>query len=213
MFLKPNRSSGKLSNAVSVSSQDLPRSRSRGSISPTLPDQTHKPMARIMFEKYDIDGSGSISIHEFRKLCYDLGYYLSDKELEIDIKLLDVNGDREITYDEFIKWWMSDHRFKMLQLTPEDYVQLQKACQDFQKFDKDDSGCIDIREFRGLYNDLVKKNMAPSSLTATLQQIDTNKDGKVSFNEYVYWLVEGRLNPPLSRRKSTDAPLRQRSTQ
>ena len=29
---------------------------------------------RVMFSKYDIDGSGAISVTEFRKLCYDMGY-------------------------------------------------------------------------------------------------------------------------------------------
>jgi hypothetical protein len=55
---------------------------------------------RDLFNKYDVDRSGAISIKEFRRLCYDMGYFLSDAELGMDVKMLDVDGDGEISYDE-----------------------------------------------------------------------------------------------------------------
>ncbi|KAI9351766.1 hypothetical protein DFJ73DRAFT_830795 [Zopfochytrium polystomum] len=145
---------------------------------------------RSVFDKYDIDGSGSISVAEFRRLCYDMGYFMSDKELVIDVKMLDVDGDGEISYEEFIKWWRKDDRFKGLQLEEHQYEKLAGYLQDFKRFDKDGSGIIDVREFKSLYVDLVKKKLASKSLMATLQEIDVNKDGKVSFNEYVSWVVQ-----------------------
>ena len=62
--------------------------------------QNMKSKARTLFDKYDTDGSGCISIIEFRKLCYDMGYFLTDKELELDVQILDVDGDGEINYEE-----------------------------------------------------------------------------------------------------------------
>lgn len=167
--------------------------KARGTVSYSNADQSHKPLCRQMFDKYDTDGSGDISITEFRKLCYDMGYYLSDLELDMDIKLLDQDGDGEISYSEFIKWWENDDRFKLLQLTPDDYLRLAKACSYFQRFDKDGSGQIDIREFRSLYVDMVKKKLAKKSMTATMEELDRNRDGKISFNEYVHWLIEGNI--------------------
>ena len=55
---------------------------------------------RAIFDKYDLDGSGAIEVAEFRHMCYDMGYFLSDKELALDVKLLDVDGDGEISYEE-----------------------------------------------------------------------------------------------------------------
>ncbi|KAI9202551.1 uncharacterized protein BJ171DRAFT_600816 [Polychytrium aggregatum] len=147
---------------------------------------------QAMFNKYDIDGSGAISTKEFRKLCYDLGYYLSDLELEMDLKLLDANGDGEISYSEFIKWWKNDKRFEMLQMPPQEFVTVQQSSSYFQKFDKDNSGSIDAREFKELYNDLAKHNLTTKSVTATLREIDSSKDGKISFNEYIAWLLQGK---------------------
>ena len=62
--------------------------------------QSMKSKARALFDKYDTDGSGCISILEFRKLCYDMGYFLTEKELELDVQILDVDGDGEISYEE-----------------------------------------------------------------------------------------------------------------
>ncbi|ORY39815.1 EF-hand [Rhizoclosmatium globosum] len=145
--------------------------------------------ARQLFDRYDNDGSGSISISEFKNLCYDMGYFLTDQELALDVKLLDMDGNGTLGYDEFIKWWRKDDRFKSLQLSEGDIDQLNRYLTHFKRFDKDGSGIIDIREFKSLYVDLVKKKMAKKSLMATLQELDVNKDGKVSFNEYVNWAI------------------------
>ncbi|KAJ3122665.1 hypothetical protein HK100_011893 [Physocladia obscura] len=146
--------------------------------------------AKQLFDRYDNDGSGSISISEFRNLCYDMGYFLTDKELALDIKLLDADGNGTLSYDEFIRWWKKDDRFLGLQLSDQEVETLNKYLSHFKRFDKDGSGIIDIREFKNLYIDLVKKKMAKKSLMATLQDIDTNRDGKVSFNEYVQWALK-----------------------
>jgi len=59
-------------------------------------------ISNIMFKKYDTDNSGSITIKEFRNMSYDLGYYLSDTELELAVKKLDRTGSGSITYDDCI---------------------------------------------------------------------------------------------------------------
>ncbi|KAI9335950.1 hypothetical protein BDR26DRAFT_936272 [Obelidium mucronatum] len=144
---------------------------------------------RQLFDRYDHDGSGSISISEFKSLCYDMGYFLTDQELSLDVKLLDVDGNGTLSYDEFIKWWKRDDRFRSLQLNEQEIESLNRYLSHFKRFDKDGSGIIDIREFKNLYVDLVKKKLAKKSLMATLQDLDVNKDGKVSFNEYVNWAI------------------------
>jgi len=58
------------------------------------------PISKIMFKKYDIDESGSITIDEFKNMSYDLGYYLSDTEINLAIKRISKPGSDSITYDE-----------------------------------------------------------------------------------------------------------------
>eukprot|EP00833_Pecoramyces_ruminatium_P007045 jgi/Orpsp1_1/1181077/evm.model.c7180000075767.1 len=58
------------------------------------------PISRIVFNKYDKDNSGTITIDEFKLMAYDLGYYLSDNELNMAIKKLDKNGGDSVTYND-----------------------------------------------------------------------------------------------------------------
>lgn len=60
----------------------------------------------------------------------------------------------------------------------------------FSKFDTDESGFLDVREFKSLYTDLVERKITDRSLLTTLKELDTNKDGKIAFNEYVNWLLK-----------------------
>ena len=65
-------------------------------------------MSQIVFEKYDTDGTGSISKEEMRSLCYDKGYHLSEEKIDSAMATLDVDGTGEVTYDEFQKFWRTD---------------------------------------------------------------------------------------------------------
>ncbi|KAI9344329.1 hypothetical protein BDR26DRAFT_932806 [Obelidium mucronatum] len=154
---------------------------------------------RKTFNQYDKDKNGSICATEFKQICYDMGYFLSDEEVQMDIKLLDLDGSGAITYDEFIKWWQRDDRFKMLQFGPEEMERLDTFTKLFKKYDNDKSGCIDIREFKSLFVDLSKKKLVNKSLMAAMRDLDANNDGKVSFNEFVTWSIR---NEPLSRTPS-----------
>ena len=58
--------------------------------------------AEIMFRKYDTSGDGNLNKSEFKKLCQALGYKLTDQELELDMKLLDLGGDGKISFQECI---------------------------------------------------------------------------------------------------------------
>jgi len=58
------------------------------------------PISEVMFNRYDKDRSGSITIDEFRDLSYSLGYYLNDTELDIAVKKLDKSGTGSISYPE-----------------------------------------------------------------------------------------------------------------
>lgn len=50
------------------------------------------PLSKRIFEKYDKDDSGTIDKDEFKAMCYDLGYYLSDAEADIAFRTIDLYG-------------------------------------------------------------------------------------------------------------------------
>jgi hypothetical protein len=55
----------------------------------------------------------------------------------------------------------------------------------FKYFDKDMDGTIDGEEAKALHADLVKNKMTTFDLAQTIEDLDSDGDGKISFNEYV----------------------------
>lgn len=92
-------------------------------------------VSQIVFKKYDEDGNG-ISTSEFRNLCYDLGHYLSEDELNMAIKFLDADGSGKIEYNEFQKWWRESNKWSKLELSDDQIRVLNQAATYFGYFDK-----------------------------------------------------------------------------
>jgi Ca2+-binding EF-hand superfamily protein len=150
-----------------------------------------KLVSQIVFEKHDADGSGFINAAELRSLCMDFGHYLSDEELSLAVKKLDVNGDGKITYSEFIQWWRQQDRFQLFKLDEQTSQVISAYINYYRYFDKDNSGSVDATEFRALHADLVKNGYGSylTNADSDLAKLDTSGDGTVCFNEYIAWLV------------------------
>merc|ERR1711974_217950 len=148
------------------------------------------PLSKRVFDKYDRDKSGFISPHEFKDMCYELGYFLSDDELTVAVKNLDRDGKNHIAYEEFSKWWKSDDRFKSLQLTEAEEKTLQVCVKYFQHFDKNRDGTISAEEFKELHPDLVKNKLTTKPIDTCLADLDEDGSGTVCFHEYIEWLIK-----------------------
>jgi len=145
-----------------------------------------------MFKKYDADESGSIDVQEFKFLVADLGHHLSNEEIDMAVKMMDTTGSGHIKMADFCKWWNQSDRFQLLALSEEELQTLAVASADFQRFDEDFSGTITRDEFPNLYNVLVQSGLTKHSLEKCLEDLDTNRDGCISFNEYVDWLQRNK---------------------
>ena len=64
------------------------------------PQVTLSPV-NIMFGAADVDGSGSISVGEFRHLCFRLGVALTEAEAQLAVRILDQDGNGRLESDEF----------------------------------------------------------------------------------------------------------------
>ncbi|KAI8901739.1 hypothetical protein BC833DRAFT_576490 [Globomyces pollinis-pini] len=145
--------------------------------------------ADILFDKYDRNRSGTIDKSELRLLVHSLGYRLTEQELELDLKILDLSGDGVIGRDEFAKWWKSERRFQQLQWPINRLQTLDTLNEKFRQYDKDDSGVLDIEEFHQLHKDLLYAGLTTKPLTQALQELDSNNDGKIVFTEYVRYMM------------------------
>lgn len=72
-----------------------------------------------------------------------------------------------------------------MQLNEQQQAALNQASEYFRFFDKDHNGTIDREEFKDLHADLVKNKLTTKNFESCLEDLDTNKDGVIQFNEYI----------------------------
>ena len=64
---------------------------------------TFDKLLRETFDMYDADGSGDIDQSELKTLMAQLGFDLSDEELSNMVAEVDVDGNGEIDFEEFVQ--------------------------------------------------------------------------------------------------------------
>ena len=60
------------------------------------------------FRSIDVDRSGALDKDEVALMAEQLGFKLTVDELNTAIKEMDLDGDGEVTFDEFVAWWNND---------------------------------------------------------------------------------------------------------
>lgn len=75
-------------------------------MSPSTPDSAarKREIYTQAFKVYDTDGSNSIDAAELGSLLKDLGWTVSDEDVEEALKVLDTDGNGDIDLDEFLNW-------------------------------------------------------------------------------------------------------------
>lgn len=63
------------------------------------------PLARVMFDGLDVDGSGDLDRDEVSQLAYNLGLELSPEGQAEMFDKMDADGSGEIDFDEFFAWY------------------------------------------------------------------------------------------------------------
>ena len=138
---------------------------------------------RSLFQKYDTDGNGVLTEAEiFSFLDGDLG--LSEEDINIYTLILDKDGDKMVTFDEFLSWFRSGEHFRLIGNRSR-YSLICKAVDLFKKFDADQSETIDREEFIQLMKSLGHKTF---NVDEALSALDENGDGVISFWEFLKWL-------------------------
>ena len=127
---------------------------------------------RELFDSIDVDKNGSISVAEAKGILQKMGLPVTNRQVAEFLKKVDVNRDNVIDWEEFYGF-VKERRITMRGL--------------FDAIDTDKSGFIDPQEVflalrgQGLVVD-------PEATSEILRKIDTNKDGKISFEEFEEFL-------------------------
>lgn len=148
-----------------------------------------KPMSEIMFKKFDTDNSGSIDSKELQHLCFNMGYSLTDAELDLAMLTLDQDGNGTIELEEFKKWWARDDRWAALKLDEEALKTRQAASKVFLAFDTAKKGTLSKKDFTAFHKELLKNGLTNiQDEAAMIKELDKNDDGLVQFSEYITFL-------------------------
>jgi Ca2+-binding EF-hand superfamily protein len=65
-----------------------------------------RPMAKVMFEEMDVDGSNSLDFDEVKQLTRNLGLHLDEEELQETYQDMDQDGGG-VDFDEFFIWYVA----------------------------------------------------------------------------------------------------------
>ncbi|XP_020096095.1 calcium-dependent protein kinase 20-like [Ananas comosus] len=133
-----------------------------------------------MFQKMDIHNNGTITFEELKYGLRKLGHQISDADAQILMNAADVDGSGTLDYGEFVA--VSIHLKKL-----GNDEHLRKA---FAYFDQNRSGYIEIEELR----DSLADDLGPNHeevIDAIIRDVDTDKDGKISYEEFATMMKAG----------------------
>ena len=128
------------------------------------------------FDVFDKNGDGTITTKEFVTVMKSLGQNPSKAQIQNMIHEFDKNRNGRIEFHEFC-----DLMAKRGADFTMSFQDLENA---FKAFDKDGSGFIEPNELRDLMRKLGEK-LTDDDIKAMMQLADTNKDGKIDYNEFV----------------------------
>ncbi|KAG2592695.1 calcium-dependent protein kinase 3 isoform X2 [Panicum virgatum] len=133
-----------------------------------------------MFKTMDTDNDGIVSYEELKTGIEKLGSHLAESEVQMLIEAVDTNGRGALDYGEFLA--VSLHLQRMA-----NDEHLRRA---FLFFDKDGNGFIEPEELReALVDDGAADSM--EVVNDILHEVDTDKDGKISYDEFVAMMKTG----------------------
>ncbi|VFQ71332.1 unnamed protein product [Cuscuta campestris] len=135
------------------------------------------------FEMMDTGKKGKISIDELRIGLQRLGHQIPEPDLHILLEAADVDGDGSLNYGEFVA--VSVHLRKMA-----NDEHLHRA---FSFFDRNRSGYIEIEELRVALSDddIDGDNKNEEVIIAVMHDVDTDKDGRISYEEFASMMKAG----------------------
>lgn len=114
---------------------------------------------------------------------------MSEEELNFAVQRL-ADSDGEISFDAFTEFWSSDDKFKSLHLDGDQLEHVHRASTYFQYFDEDGNGTLSKDEFYKLYEDLSNYGLLLPSVEDCFDELDADKSGSITFNEYIQWLIK-----------------------
>ncbi|XP_053380399.1 uncharacterized protein LOC123564203, partial [Mercenaria mercenaria] len=132
------------------------------------------------FHLFDKDGSGTISTKELGIVMRSLGETKSDAELEKIIAQVDVDGNGEIDFDEYLEMMAS----RMSYTGSAD--QIREA---FKVFDKENKGYLTVDELRHIMTNLGER-LEDEEVDEMISIVDADGNNQIDYEEFTQMLAQ-----------------------
>jgi len=173
------------------------------------PSKELSTVAKIMFDRYDLDGSGAIDKAELAALCAQLGRDLNPVELDGVMAKLDTDGNGSVCFDEFMWWWglglsvaalQDETELAKLRQVAADGVARRQQVQDaaptnatilevFGTFDRDGNGTLDVKELSAALREL-GLNLNGLSTKGILARYGGDASRSIGVGEFIQLVLE-----------------------
>ena len=143
---------------------------------------------KAVFNKYDKDKSGYLTIEEFGLLLLSLSKHIRElKVIESQktsavFSLLDKDVDGKLSFEEFRSWWEKQDKYEFF--CGESAILLRNAYTLFSNYTKDSEYSLTHSDFCHL---MVEMGF-PECDELYFDDLDLDNDGKLSFEEFCEWL-------------------------
>lgn len=128
----------------------------------------------------DVDNSGTIDENEMKLLMKSIGQTCNEEQIAQMMLELDLDGDGDITKDEFIRWIVKQNDGS--EPSAEELAQIL-----FDMFDTDHSGSISVQEFIDKMQK-VAKDLSLDDITMIARELDEDESGSIDIAEFKEFL-------------------------
>ncbi|XP_070556028.1 calmodulin-like [Ptychodera flava] len=157
-----------------------------------MTDKTSPAYIRSIFDRYDLDGNGSITISELKQGLRRGGIDYTDDEIYQFMRQVDLDGNGEIDFNEFSIFWIGKHgeeqerqqQQQQAKQKKDTFPTVNELRERFSELDADGNGYITIDEVKmGLLKK--KGHYTDEEVYKIMRLADEDGDGRISFSEYV----------------------------
>ncbi|XP_021905617.1 probable calcium-binding protein CML15 [Carica papaya] len=139
-------------------------------------EQDQLSQLRDIFDRFDMDSDGSLTILELAALLRSIGIKPSGDQIHVLLANMDSNGNGAVEFDELVTAILPDMNEEVL-------IKQEQLMEVFRSFDRDSNGYISAAELAGAMAKMGQP-LTYKELREMITEADTDGDGVISFNEF-----------------------------